>query len=149
MVITIKIFFFRNLSPMILKLGMQRRGFKFQKNYMNDDHGLTLTYFVARSNLVAYTFEWGTTSFKQLTADGQSDRRFMFLNKYLTPWDCLVYLHLHDHYFQTSSSLKPLSQSEPNFMWSLLEKRGHKVIKTNIGHMTKIPAMPIYSKILF
>ena len=29
------------------------------KPYINDDPGLTLTYFMARSNWVAYTFEWG------------------------------------------------------------------------------------------
>ena len=44
---------------MILKLGMQHQGLKFQKVYINDDPGLTLTYFTARSNWVAYTFEWG------------------------------------------------------------------------------------------
>ena len=44
---------------MILKLGMYHRGFKRYKAYINDDPGLTLTYFTARSNWVAYTFEWG------------------------------------------------------------------------------------------
>ena len=41
---------------MILKLGMQHQLYIV---YINDDPGLTLTYFMARSNLVAYTFEWG------------------------------------------------------------------------------------------
>ena len=27
--------------------------------YVNDDPGLTLTYFTSRSNWVAFTFEWG------------------------------------------------------------------------------------------
>ena len=44
---------------MILKLAMQHRGLKFYKIYMNDDPGLTLTYFTARSNWVTCTFEWG------------------------------------------------------------------------------------------
>ena len=44
---------------MILKLGMQHRELKFYKVYINDDPGLTLTYFMARSNWVVYTFEWG------------------------------------------------------------------------------------------
>ena len=26
------------------------------------------------------------------------------------------YVHVYDHYYQTSSSLKPLGQSKPNFM---------------------------------
>ena len=36
-------------GPMILKLGLQHRLYKF---YINDDPGLTLIYFTARSNLV-------------------------------------------------------------------------------------------------
>ena len=37
---------------MILKLGMQHRGLKLYKVYINDDPGLTLTYFTARSVFV-------------------------------------------------------------------------------------------------
>ena len=44
---------------MILKLGMQHQGLKLYNVYINDNSGLTLTYFTARSNWVAYTFEWG------------------------------------------------------------------------------------------
>ena len=44
---------------MILKLGLQHRGLKLYKVYINDDPGLTFTYFTAMSKLVAYTFEWG------------------------------------------------------------------------------------------
>ena len=44
---------------MILKLGMQHQGLKLFKVYINDDPGSTLSYFMARSNLVAYAFEWG------------------------------------------------------------------------------------------
>ena len=36
---------------MILKLGMQHRGLKLYKDYINSDPGLTLAYFTARSNL--------------------------------------------------------------------------------------------------
>ena len=47
---------------MILKLDMQHQGLKLYKVYINDDPWLTLTYnFRARSNLVAYVFEWGKT----------------------------------------------------------------------------------------
>ena len=66
---------------MTLKLGMQHWGLKLYKVYINNDPGLTMTYFTARSNLVAYAFEWG--NLLQLSLDGQSDRRFMFLNNYL------------------------------------------------------------------
>ena len=44
---------------MILKLGMQHQRLKLYKVYINDDCGLTLTYFMARSNWVAYTLELG------------------------------------------------------------------------------------------
>ena len=37
-------------GPMILKLGMQHPGLEVYKVYINDDTGLTLTYFTARSN---------------------------------------------------------------------------------------------------
>ena len=44
-----KIFYSRARSPMILKLGMLHQGLKLYKDYINDDSGLTLTYFTARS----------------------------------------------------------------------------------------------------
>ena len=44
---------------MILKLGMYYRGLKLYNVYINDDPGMTLTYFTARSNWVTYMFEWG------------------------------------------------------------------------------------------
>ena len=44
---------------MILKLGMKHRGLKLSKVYINDDPGLTLTYFTARSNWVTCMFELG------------------------------------------------------------------------------------------
>ena len=44
---------------MILKLDMYHKGLKLYKVYINDDPGLTLTYFMAKSNWVGYTFEWG------------------------------------------------------------------------------------------
>ena len=43
---------------MILKFGMQHWRPKVYKVYMNDDPGLTLTYFKAMLNL-DYVFEWG------------------------------------------------------------------------------------------
>ena len=44
---------------MILKLGMYHCELKLYKLCINDDPGLTLTYFTARSNWFTYTFEWG------------------------------------------------------------------------------------------
>ena len=44
---------------MILKLGMKHWGLKLYKLNINNDPGLTLTYFTARSNWVICTSEWG------------------------------------------------------------------------------------------
>ena len=43
---------------MTLKLGMQHRVLEYYQVDTNDDSGLTLTYFTARSNLVPYAFVW-------------------------------------------------------------------------------------------
>ena len=58
MVKTVKIFFPGTKRPMILKLGIQHRVFKYYQAYSNNDSGLTLTYFTARSCLVSYAFVW-------------------------------------------------------------------------------------------
>ena len=73
---------------MILKLGMQHRGLKLYKIYINSDPRLTLTYFTARSNLVPYAFEWEkgkTMDFSEtiviydlkLATDDRSDKTFL------------------------------------------------------------------------
>ena len=49
-----KIFFSGTKRPMTMKLGMQRRVLKYYQVCLNDDPGLTLIYFKARSNLVPY-----------------------------------------------------------------------------------------------
>ena len=51
-----KIFFSGTKMPMTLKAGMQHRVLQYCQVYSNDDPGLTLTYFTARSNLVPYAF---------------------------------------------------------------------------------------------
>ena len=43
---------------MTLKLGMQHWVHKYYQICSNDDTGLTLTYFMARSNLLPYAFVW-------------------------------------------------------------------------------------------
>ena len=50
--------FSRTTEPIALKLGMSHLGSYFLIVYVNDDPGLTLTYFMARSNLVPKPFEW-------------------------------------------------------------------------------------------
>ena len=53
----LKIFFSRTVSQMTLKLGRQQKGPEPCKNLKNDEPGLTLTYFTARSDLVPMAFE--------------------------------------------------------------------------------------------
>ena len=43
---------------MTLKIGMQNLVLEYYQVCSNDDPGLTLTYFMARSNLVPYAFVW-------------------------------------------------------------------------------------------
>ena len=43
---------------MALKVGMLHRVLEYYQVYSNDDPWLTLTYFMARSNLVPYAFLW-------------------------------------------------------------------------------------------
>ena len=42
-----------------LKLGMQHWVLEYYQVCSNDEPGLTLTYFTARSNLVPFAFVWG------------------------------------------------------------------------------------------
>ena len=53
-----KIFISGTKRPMILKLGMQHWVLEYYKICSNDDPGLTLTYFTARSNVVPCAFVW-------------------------------------------------------------------------------------------
>ena len=48
----------RTKRPMSFKLGMQHWVLEYYQVYSNDDPGLTLTYFTARSNMVPYAFIW-------------------------------------------------------------------------------------------
>ena len=50
--------FSRTKRPMTLKPGMQHWLLEYYQFCLNDDPGLTLTYFTARSNLVPYAFVW-------------------------------------------------------------------------------------------
>ena len=58
MVKNFKNFFSGTERPMTLKLGMQHRVLEYYQVCSNDAPWLTLTYFTARSNLVAYAFVW-------------------------------------------------------------------------------------------
>ena len=77
---------------MTLKLVMQHRVLKYYQVYSNDDPGLTLTYFMARSNLVPYAFLWEkgkTMDFSEtivvydlkIATDDRSDKKFLLTSK--------------------------------------------------------------------
>ena len=54
MVKTLKISLFGTKRPITLKLGMQYRLIDYYQIYSNDDTGMTLTYFTAKSYLFPY-----------------------------------------------------------------------------------------------
>ena len=54
----LKIFFSRTKKPVTLNLSMQYWLLEYYQVCSNDDPGLTLTYFTARSNMVPYAFAW-------------------------------------------------------------------------------------------
>ena len=49
----------QNHLGMALKLGMYPLEIKYYNAYINDDLGLTLTYFMSWSNFVPYAVKWG------------------------------------------------------------------------------------------
>ena len=53
------------------------------------------------------------------------------------------YIPVYDHDIQTSSTLKPLSQSKPYFMLNIVSKKGMKISINGSGHVTKMAAMAI------
>ena len=87
---------------MTLNLGMHHRMLEYYQVCSNDDPGLNLTYFTARSNLVPYAFVWEkgkTKDFSEttcivvydlkLTTDDRSDKKFLLTSK-LVPWGLYV-----------------------------------------------------------
>ena len=77
---------------MTLKLGMQHRVLEYYQIYSNDNPELTMTYFMARSNLVPYDFVWEkgkTMDFSEtivvydlkLATNDQTDKKFLLTSK--------------------------------------------------------------------
>ena len=62
---------------MILKRGMQHGVLKSYKVCINYDPGLTLTYFMARSNWVTYMFEWGKLLQSHLMGENLQQRTIL------------------------------------------------------------------------
>ena len=88
---------------MTLKLGMQHQVLEYYLICLNDDPEFTLPYFMARSNLVPYSFvlEKGKTmDFSEtiavydlkLATDDQSDKKFLLTSK-LCPCPGAIYMY--------------------------------------------------------
>ena len=92
MVKTKKIFFSGTKQPMILKVGMHHQLLEYYQVCSNDDAGLTLTYFMARSNLVPYAFVWEkgkVMDFSETIVVCDIEvGRFIQLNEYMKLYEC-------------------------------------------------------------
>ena len=95
--------------------------------YIYDDPGLTLTYFIARSNFVTCIWKRKTftKSFNWRKCNKLLNRQIIHMFKKLTQGDCLpmpwgnIHLRVNGHHFQTSK-LKLLSQKKAIFFKELL-----------------------------
>ena len=112
MVKTLKNLLLRKQKVDDLKLGMQHWVLEYYQVYSNDEPGLTLTYFTARSNFIPYAFIWEkgkTMDFSetivvcdlQLTTDDGSDKKFLLTSK-LCPLGAVCplpqgYIHVLNH----------------------------------------------------
>ena len=97
---------------MTLNLGMHHRVLEYYQVCSNDDPGLTLTYFTARSNLVPYAFVWEksrTVDFSEtifvydmkLATNDRSDKKFLLTSKFCALGGCMLlprgYIHVLNH----------------------------------------------------
>ena len=110
---------------MTLKLGIYHRVLEYYQVCSNDDTGLTMTYFTARSNLVLYDLVWEkgkTMDFSEtvvvydlkLATDDRNDKKFLLTSKF-RPLGAICslprgYIHVLNHensciksYFKESS----------------------------------------------
>ena len=112
MVKTFKELFSGIKRPMTLNVDLLHRVLEYYQVCSNDDPGLTLTYFTARSNLVPYAFVWEkgkTMDFAEtivvydlkLATDDRSDKKFLLASK-LCPLGAVCplprgYIHVLNH----------------------------------------------------
>ena len=120
---------------MSFKLGIKHWRLKPYKVYTNDDPGLILTFFAARSNLLPNAFVWKNRLYRN------------YWNQWIESWylQCVVYYKVSTwkHKYQRSRSLFDLcpkslryvlsnifcSISKPNFMWSLYRLGERKFVQ--------------------
>ena len=140
---------------MTLKICMQHWVLRYYQVCSNDDPGLTLTYFTARSSLGPYAFVWEkvkTMDFAEtIVVYDVKVGRCSHLNEYLKLYE-----------YQRSRSLIDLGPNLPDliflkFFSSIITRPveakfhveppwdgGTKAYSNGPGHMTKMAAMPIY-----
>ena len=154
-----KIILSRTKRLMTLKVGMQHLVLEYYKVYSNDDPGMTLIYFTARSSLVPYAFVLKKVN-----------NGFFFLET-LVVYDIKVggcsqvnfYMKLYE--YQRSRSFTDLGPDhtdsiflnvfssittrpiEAKFYMESLWDEGTKASSNCLGHMTKMGTMPIYGNI--
>ena len=107
-----KIFSSGTKRPMTLNLGMHHWVLEYYQVCSNDDPGLTLTYFTARSNLVPYAFvreKDKTVDFSEtivvydlkLATDDRSDKKFQLTSKLCPLGGCMLlprdYIYVLNH----------------------------------------------------
>ena len=126
-----KFFFSGTKRPMTLKFCMQHWVLKCYQIRSNDDPGLTLTYFMARSNLVPYAFVWEkvkTMDFAEtVVVYDVKVVRCNNLNEYLKLYEYQRSRSLIDQIFLNFFS--SIVRLKPNFMWSLLGMGERKLIQ--------------------
>ena len=131
---------------MTLKLVMQHRVLKYYQICSNGDPGLTLTCFMARSNLVPYAFVWEkgkTMDFSEtivvydlkLATDDRSDKKFLLTSK-LCPLGAVCplprgYMHVLNH------EKKCINLTSKRFLWNL-QQMG-KAIRPFCWHQNFVP----------
>ena len=123
----------------------------------NDDPGLTLTYFTARSNLVSYAFvleKVKTMDFSEnIVVYDIKVCRCSQLNEYMKLYECQrssssidLGLILSDSMFLNFFSSITIRPIEAKFHVQPPWDRVTKANSNCLGHMTKMAAMPIYDK---
>ena len=140
---------------MTLKVCMQHQVLKYYQICSNDDPGLTLTYFTARSILVAYVFireKVEITNFSEtiVVYDIKVDR-YSQLNEYMKLYQrskSLIDLgpNLSDSIFLNFYSSITTRPIEAKFHVEPPWDSGTKACSNGPGHMSNMAAIPIYNK---
>ena len=136
---------------------MQHRVLKYYQICSNDDPGLTMTYFMARSNLVPYVFVWENGKTMKFLENivvydikvgicSQSNE-YMKLYEYQRSSS---FIDLHPRSLDSTSSnffsLETLIPTEAKFHAESPWDGKMNMSKNGLCHMTKIADMSIYGK---